>query len=576
MKLGVGKHALAVAALGVMAAATPAAADTASEIRALKAQLRALEAKVAKQAHEVHHATNVANAAAHGKGDPAHPAPPPVFVSFKNGLFVETEDKAFSIGVNGRVHVDGGFQSEPETGNSSNVLLRRARLDVAGKAFKYWYYRTQFEFGGSSSGASSANVRDAWMGFKYPILAKLGLGYEKDIFIQVGNQLRPLGLEAMSTSNSGTTFIERTAMSDAFNTPTRHLGVSVSTGDKNWGVKTGFYSTSPQDAAIRPPLAGSGQYWEVAGRAVYLPIRTEEDLLHFGISGRYYRPNGATGASDNGRLLIGRGIRNEANVFNTNMLGVPDMSCAPTQVSTSGSIFNLGFADFVQQSCLKSVAGFNAEFLAVHGPFSIQAEYAQAHYNRDANTSLALLATNAPLGTLSGSRLFAGQGLASSATFDGWYAQAAVFLTGETRITAYTDIDHNVNTPWTFSTQPKILNPISKGGYGAFEVAARWSAINLNSGSYGPWNYLGAVSNGFAPGTSVPAALRLPVLLANSSATVGGRVNQFTVGLNWYPEKGYRFLFNYSHVMNNVAPFDRPFLAGNHTGIFLTRAEVWW
>ena len=103
------------------------------------------------------------------------------------------------------------------------------------------------------------------------------------------------------------------------------------------------------------------------------------------------------------------------------------------------------------------------------------------------------------------SRLAAGQGLQSSAAFDGFYAQAQLFLTGETRITAYTDIEHNINTPYTFSTAPKILNPISKGGYGAWEVAARWSSINLDNGSQGAWSYLPAYGAlGLVPGVATP------------------------------------------------------------------------
>jgi phosphate-selective porin OprO/OprP len=586
MKLGVGQRALAIAAFGLYATASaaPAAADTASEIRELKARLMQLESQVAKQRAEVRRATNVANAAqAHVSKDGGHPPPPPVFVSFKNGLFVETEDKAFSFHVGGRVHADGGWQSDPANGDASNVLLRRARLDIAGKAFKYWYYRTQFEFGGSSGGASSANVRDAWLAFKYPILAKLGLPYERDIVIQLANQLRPLGLEAMSTSNSGITFIERSMMSDAFNTPRRHLGASISTGDHNWGVKAGVYSTSPQDTANRPFVNRLGQYWEVDGRAVFLPIRTEEDLIHIGGTGRYYQNNGATSAS-NDELQVGRGVRNEANALNTRLLGSPDMSCNPGgPFALTGSIWASSpwlNGAINQNGCLKNSAQFNVEFVGVHGPFSIQAEYSQTYYNRNSYNSAGLLITPAGLGVppaFQAARLAAGQGLQNSESFNGWYVQAQVFLTGETRITAYTDIEHNLNTPYTFSTAPKILNPISKGGYGAWEVAGRWSAINLNNGAQGSWSYLPAYGAlGLIPGAATPAGLFPAVLAANSVGVTGGRVNKITLGLNWYPEKGYRFLFNYGRVMDNVAPYNQPWLRSNNTNSFLTRAEVWW
>jgi phosphate-selective porin OprO/OprP len=589
---------LALATAGTLLAATGAGAtDSATEARlrmleAEIARLRPLEAEVAKLRHEAHGAkaqakiaTNVANAAqAHvSKDGHGHPPPPPVFVSFKNGLFVETEDKAFSIHIGGRVHADGGWQSDPANGDASNVLLRRARLDVAGKAFKYWYYRTQFEFGGSSGAASSANVRDAWLAFKYPLLTTIGLPYEAPIVIQLANQLRPLGLEAMSTSNSGITFIERSMMSDAFNTPRRHLGASISSGGHNWGVKAGLYSTSPQDRGIRPINNRLGQYWEVDGRAVFLPIRTEEDLIHIGATGRYYQNNGASGAS-NDELIVGPGVRNEANALNTRLLGTPDMSCNPGgPFNLFGSVWASNPAlggSLVQNNCLKNSTQFNVEFVGIHGPFSIQAEYSQAYYNRNSYNSAALLITPTALTgvpAFQAARLAAGQGLQSSAAFDGFYVQAQLFLTGETRITGYTDIEHNINTPYTFSTAPKILNPISKGGYGAWEVAGRWSSINLDNGSQGAWSYLPAYGAlGLIPGVATPAGLFPAVLAANSVGITGGRVNKITLGLNWYPEKGYRFLFNYGRVLANVAPFNQPWLSSNDTNSFLTRAEVWW
>lgn len=576
MKLRKKTHTLAAAALGALAAlpATAAFADTASDIRALKAQLKQLEAKVAKQHNEAaSHATNVANHAT-PKGEHGHAAPPPVFVSFKNGLYVETEDKDFSFGINGRVHIDGGVQSEPEAGSASNVFLRRARMDVVGKAFKHWYYRLQFEIAGGGGGlvnqGGASQIRDAWMGFKYPLLAALGL--KKDIFIQIGNHLEPFGLETLNTSNSGTTFVERSMMGDAFH-PFRHIGASVSAGDYNWGVKGGIYTQSPQDASPRPPVGGS-QYWELTGRAVVLPVRTDDTLLHFGVSGRYYRPGDSTAANDDRRLQPGRNIRNEANVLNTNMLGTPDLSCNPQTLSTAGTILALSAANITGRNCVKRSLSFNLEGLAVYGPFSLQGEYTFNHYDRDPTIMAQnLLFSQAPV---TAARLFAGAPGGTSVNTSGYYAQAALFLTGETRVSGYTDLEHNVNTPNSFSNQPKILHPISKGGIGAWEVAARYSAINLNNGGLTGLNYLGALGAlNLVPTTSTPANLRQLVALSNTG-TIGGRQANMTLGLNWYPEKGFRFLMNYIRVMNNVAPFDRPFLNGNHTSIFLTRAEVFW
>ena len=80
--------------IGSCALPAAALADTSSEIKALKAQLKRLEARMAEQDKATHQVKNALNSA---KSAPGSSAPPPVFVSFKNGLFVETEDKRLRL-----------------------------------------------------------------------------------------------------------------------------------------------------------------------------------------------------------------------------------------------------------------------------------------------------------------------------------------------------------------------------------------------------------------------------------------------------------------------------------------------
>ena len=96
----------AIALLGAFGAPTAALADTSSEIKALKAELKRLEHKLDEQAKTTHQVKNALNSA---KSAPGGNAPPPVFISFKNGLFVETEDQAFNFKIGGRIQADGGF-----------------------------------------------------------------------------------------------------------------------------------------------------------------------------------------------------------------------------------------------------------------------------------------------------------------------------------------------------------------------------------------------------------------------------------------------------------------------------------
>jgi phosphate-selective porin OprO/OprP len=90
--------------IALTASCAPAlASDTAAQIRLLKQRLRQLESKVAQQDKGTRNANNIANRAIAKSG--AH-APPPVFVSFKNGLFVETEDHAYSFNPTSPTGVD--------------------------------------------------------------------------------------------------------------------------------------------------------------------------------------------------------------------------------------------------------------------------------------------------------------------------------------------------------------------------------------------------------------------------------------------------------------------------------------
>jgi phosphate-selective porin len=56
----------------------------------------------------------------------------------------------------------------------------------------------------------------------------------------------------------------------------------------------------------------------------------------------------------------------------------------------------------------------------------------------------------------------------------------------------------------------------------------------------------------------------------------GGRQKDFTLGLNWYPDVGIRFLANWVHVLELAAPYNRPDINGIHPNLFEVRAQVDW
>jgi phosphate-selective porin OprO and OprP len=579
------KWAIGGVALGALLAATGAKAAT-----DVDARLRVLEAEIAKLRKEAHEAkaqaakaTNVANAA-HGKVDPhAPPPPPPVFVSFKNGIFVETEDKAYSFKVGGRILVDGGGNSQPLNGLSSQVLPRQIRLEVEGKFAKIWFYKLQYDFAGTGQVTGNNQVlggmRDVFFGIQHPALT---LPFAKDpMFIMVGSQFEPFSLESTSSSKFRP-LIER-AMAVEGIAPNRHIGISMGAYGDNWTGRIGVFSTSMEDASYSPGQntpstwgvpkgagwvsTGGAQFVDVSGRMTYAPIRDEHNLLHFGVSGRYHSPNDATGANDDRVLRLGNRLRSEATILGQGPLGTPDLSCG--SYANGGLFAGVPFSS-VAGHCTKYVTSYGFELAGAYGPFDMQAEYIATDYQRDQNKILQARASG----------VFAPGG--SSAHFGGYYLYGQYWLTGEERAQAYDTKDKSGANFF----EPKIKNPLSAGGYGAISLIGRYSAINLNSGPYsgsGLSNMLAATNpTGAVPGNATYLAIA-------NAGIAGGRQENVTAGLNWHPDKGVQIQFNWTHVLHLSAPLNdynivgAPFptrqgayMNGAHPDIFEARAKIYW
>jgi phosphate-selective porin OprO/OprP len=475
-------------------------------------------------------------------------APVPVFVSFTNGLKVASEDGEFSFRIGGRLYVDGGINNfpapafagskvlpaVPESGFSNQVGIRQARLQVEGTAFKYWDYKFQYDFTGSPNDLIVGGIRDAYIGFKY---------FAPWVIFQVGNFYEPSSLERTNTSNYRD-FIERSLAADILD-GNRHIGFAGITGGpapgliglSNWSFKSGLFSTSVEDgnpSAVGAPAAGSSsllnpvpgghQYWDAAARLTYAPILTEEALLHVGGSVRYQKPNDATAANDDRVLQPGSTLKTEANILGENLLGTQPLTCNASAAT-----------QLIGENCVKNVVQYGAELVASYGPFSVQAEYLGAHYNRSAGLIEAL---RAPGDT--------------SVNFSGYYVYASWYLTGESRALAYRTYPGTYNFPGTFEQIP-IINPVSAGGPGAWQALVRLDEINLNSGGFLFLQPVGLPSN-----------------------IQGGRETNLTLGLNWYPDPGIRFMANWVDVLQLAAPWNRPNLNGIHPQLFEMRAQVNW
>ncbi len=572
------KSAIAAVALGALLSVQAGAAradDTAAEIRFLKERLKQLEEKVTRQDKQIRGvakfpamppAPETPIVCKDAPCPPPPPPPPPVFVSFTNGLKVKSFDQAFSFKIGGRIFVDGGVNSQPVeaflgagpffpphggSGSGSNVRFRQARLEVEGQAWRDWFYKFQVDFTGSPNGLVPGVFRDTYLAWspEWSIPSDLVCKDQpcppihiRPITFQVGNMFEPSSLERMASSKYRD-FLERAFGSDVL-AGNRHIGFAAVVGGDapgilgkpNWSFKAGIFSTSLEDGnpgATGAPAAGSSsffnpvpgghQYWDAAGRLTYAPILTEDSLLHLGGWVRYQKPNDSTAASNDRVLQPGLTLASEANVVGSTLLGTQPLTCVSAALQLVG------------QNCTKNVLNYGAELVASYGPFSIQGEYMGMHYDRDP----ALI------------RFFGAPGDASI-NFNAFYAYASWYLTGESRAEAYVSYPKEFNAPGNFR-QIKILDPVSKGGWGAWQLLARVSQINLNDGGFLVLQPVGFASN-----------------------IQGGRESNFTLGLNWYPNKGIRFMANWVNVFQYSANFNRPDLNGINPNLFVLRAQVDW
>lgn len=148
-----------------------------------------------------------------------------------------------------------------------------------------------------------------------------------------------------------------------------------------------------------------------------------------------------------------------------------------------------------------SVTRIGVETAIIYGPVSLQGEYMYADVER--------------------------KGLTNPG-FDGWYVQGSWIVTGEPRI---------YNFKFGTLKNPKPKSIVGLGGIGAWEIAARYSGLDLNN-----------------------------------KDVEGGKEENITVGVNWYPHSNFKFMANYVHVLNVKGG---PFAGAEPQGVLL-RGQVTW
>jgi len=375
----------------------------------------------------------------------------------KVGESEKAKKKLPNVTVNGVFQADAVlFNQTPENRDAYGSIengadFRRARLSAKGAVADNMNYFMQMDFGFFGR----PTFTDVWVDFTdRPVLGN----------VRIGQWKQPFGLEVVSSFRY-TTFMERSSLFQAF-TPFRHLGVGfydhAQDLNSTWAMSY-FRTGQDQFGSSLSTDGGNG----LAGRLTHLLLHDGakgEDFLHIG-AGYYLNspPRGTARFRSIPEIFVGEFAPGGVGTSGQAVPGV--LNGTPFFVDTQ-SIVNV---DHVQT--------FGLESLWVRGAFSLQSE---------------------------GMAAVVDQSIAPSSTFRGAYTQAGYFLTGEHR--PYDRIAGAIDRVIPKCSFGKC------GGIGAWEIATRWSYIDLNDN------------------------------LIN-----GGNMQNVTGGLNWYVNPYCKCVFNYIH-----------------------------
>lgn len=390
----------------------------------------------------------------------------------------------------GRIHFDAGYISVPGEYAANrnlgfNSRVRRVRLGGEGTMPGGFGYKVEADF-------ASGNVAfgDTFLSYAPK---------NAPITLRLGNFETLNGLEQISSSNNNS-FTERASFNDAF-LNSRRLGGAVAWRDDDnvLRAEAGLFTAHSIDSSF------DNDGWIGAGRLTYSPMALGGQL-HFGANfqQREFASNNNAVASVS------------TNAPSTNQL-------ARYRARPNTQLTDVRFVDtgsFAAKS--DRIVGLELAAIFPGFYFASEAQWTKVDAYRAGDIATGLDS-------------FAGGNSAVTPTGDpsffGMYAEAGYFLTGETR--GFKD------GIWG---RTKVLKPIDKKGSGAFQIAARYEYLDLDSNAL-----KNGLSNNFANGATSSASL-------NTRLGRGGTQASYLLALNWYPIDYIRFMLNYGRVQVEGGP----------------------
>ena len=363
-----------------------------------------------------------------------------------------------------------GFHDADDTS-----LLRRVRPTIEGKVGGKYGFRFTPEFAGGSASAVDAYVE-----------ANLSPALK----IRAGKQKSIVGLERLQ-GGGDIKFVERSYVTNAI-LPNRDLGVTVS-GDVlsnklNYGV--GIVNGVADGGNISTGTEYNGER-EYTARIFATPFIDSDSALAglgFGLGGTWTDFTG------------------ERN------LNYTDTSAADATRNGLPSYVTDGQQTFFRYSSATVADGkrirLSPQANYYNGPFGLITEYARVKQD------VSLTGGGSPAGGGAGSNTSFTPGTKKSLDHDAWQVAVSYLLTGE---------DASFK-----GVKPKTDFDLDKGGWGAWELVARYSEINLDEDTF-----------------KNPAGNAFTGAYADLSASAKS-AKSWTAGVNWYLNTNAKIALNYS------------------------------
>ncbi|HXB80485.1 MAG TPA: porin [Bradyrhizobium sp.] len=511
-----------------------------SEIKALQAEIRRLR----RQKGETEKPGTVtatrsppadqprSSTAPSGVPSPALPAK--VLMTYDRGYHFGFSDATGdnTVELFGRLQLDAGgytnYQPAPATldrkGLSDGLDLRRARLGVIGTFMTDWHYAFVYDFGNSSdssnannalasanSGTSPTTSNTFLSGVENAFLTYNGFYKHDNLFptaFDFGIMDVPWTLEEATSSND-LMFLERSTaqvIATSFGGGDFRSAIDVrSNNDRYW---LGAFLTGPNSGALHTAgascntgtvavtpgtpcvtsaqMTGLGPQLAFLARGAYQLVQEQDATFHVGFNyANLFAPR--VGPNLAAVLLADR----------------PELRVDPTSFLATGNIPASGGQVYGVE-----VAGSYKNLFA-------QGEY--YHYVVDTRAGVPTVPGNLQ-GGIPGPAL----------NFDGGYAQASYSIGG----TRHYDPTRGAYT----GVIPETPMMPGSSGWGALELATRYTFVNLNS------PYLTTATLG--PAFSAPG-----VFTGGTTTYGGGKETSYGIGLNWYPNYNMKFMLDYEHVV---------------------------